>query len=183
MKTLKLFDFYTEFPFDEESLKKQIDSASFGENYAHILSEDVSKIISKETIIAKYDRFKNENFYFKISEEYKRFFFELGIKEVDSFLFPNPLHDQTFLEFELFFAVDNIGNDFLVINKEDLEKIADNYSYESLKSYIQTMDVSVEYILRKTIDMNNYAFTDYKEGYLPEFNDLAQSKLEETNQY
>ncbi len=27
--------------------------------------------------------------------------------------------------------------------------------------------------------MNNYAFEEYKEGYLPEFNTLAKLKLEE----
>ena len=32
------------------------------------------------------------------------------------------------------------------------------------------------------IDSNNYAESEYKEGYMPEFNDLAQLKLDELSE-
>jgi hypothetical protein len=49
--------------------------------------------------------------------------------------------------------------------------------------YIKTMEISQEYLVMKTIDFNNYAFTDYKEGYSAEFNDLAQLKHEELKEF
>lgn len=179
MHTLKLFDCYTEFPFDDESLRKQIDNEYWGVNLGHIANRDVKKIISKDLIAAKYEKFKKEQFYFKISEEFISFFSELGIKDVDSFLFPNPLHDELYFDFDLYFVVENIGQDFFVINKVELDKITDKSDYESLKSNIKSMEINTEYILSNTIEMNNYAMTEYKEGFLPEFNTLAQLKLEE----
>lgn len=179
MKTLKLFDYYMEFPFEDETLKKRIDSLWLGRNLGQVVNSDIKKIIHKESIINEYEAFKKEKFFFKINEEYLTFFFELGIKDVNSFLFPNPLHDETFLEFELFLVTSNIGEDIYVINKEELKKLTDRFDYDSLIEYIKTMEVNTEYILEKTIDMNNYAFEEYREGYLPNFNELAQSKLEE----
>lgn len=179
MNTIKLFDYYTEFPFDDELLSQQINSSWLTQNIGFIVNSKDKQVVSKEAIIENYERFKREGFYFSISKEYKSFFFELGIEEIDSFLFPNPLFDTSFLEFELFFAAEHIGEEIYIINNTELNRITDKFDHVSLKEYIKTMEVSIEYLLTRTIDMNNYAFEEYKEGYLSNFNELAQQRLDQ----
>jgi hypothetical protein len=179
MKTLKLFDYFLEFPFDEETLNKRIESSWWGRNLGHVANGDIKKITSKDDIHKEYNQLKKEKFFFKISDEYKALFFELGIESIESFLFPDPFHDQSFLEFDLFLVSKNIGDGFFVIDRKELRIVKSRFNYDSLIDYIKSVEVNTEYLLKKTIDMNNYAFEEYKEGYVPAFNELAQLKLEE----
>lgn len=179
MKTIKLFDYCINFPINNESLSKIIDFTFFSKNASLFLNDTKRDFVTKEIITEKFNKYKNEKFFFKISDEYTTFFSNLGIEDENCFIFPNPFFDTTYLDFELYFAVKEIGENFYIINNAELEKYTNEWDLKSLIDFIKSAEVNVEYLIEKAISLNNYALEEYKEGYLPKFNEMAQIKLAE----
>lgn len=179
MKVLKVFETYTKFPISDDNVTEIIRIKKSVNNLYSLMDTKKINQTKSESVEQKYDELKFRDFFFKISSDYITFFKDLGVLDVDSYVFPNPFFDCDVLEFELFFIVEEIGDDFFVINDEKISEFTSDWEYSSIKSYIESLAISVEYLLENAISKNEYAFKEYIDGYSPIFEKLAKLKLKE----
>jgi len=179
MNSVKIFDCLNHFPFDDQELEKIVKRSWLTSNMISLFKSKWKKVIPKDQVQHEFEEYKKKDFFFKISEDYLSFLKEFGDTASKGRLFQDPLFDQTFLDCELYFLVNIIHDDYMVIDVVKLKNKSKYWTVDSLKSFIQGHNMSKEYLIEEAISMNNFLFKESSEDYDINFNQLANQKLME----
>ncbi|MES2590165.1 MAG: hypothetical protein V4622_14395 [Bacteroidota bacterium] len=190
-KFLKIFDSTSEFPLKIDEINSRFNSnllSQISNLKSELIDEDIElflehfqKIKAKNEIEIqeKFNEYSKIGFYFKLSNDYLNFMNELGIERENSFLFCDPFISSSFILFndtydvELFQICNFIGEDFRVLNEFKIKQEIPTWDIKTIESNIKSYGINSEYLIERLIDYNNFAKTDYKECYLPHFEERA----------